>query len=383
MSSIGHNGGPPDDARATTKMHYFQAEIVNFRDGIRTLKADQRGVYLSILLEIYDAMGPVQNDARRLSMATGLDARLINRVLPELEALGKVYIADGWVHNSRAEKEITDYVRNHARLSAVAKEREATKREKRASEVDELRKQLAAAISELKTTSASAKAYDTGDVSETSALALPQLSETSQRANGDDCEKLSKTNGDKADACQTPTTTRAREESRTKNLDIFTPLPPKGDVGDRAAINRAAAKTAFGQWQDAARRCGLPVPRDSSFTTWGRKIAARMYEHAEQPKGVSDLLAVWASALANVERSSFLRGQTSAGFRADIKFLCQAESFAKLIDGGYGNGAHAKSAGSVRSSADAIVGDLASAGVTLIGDGDELTPWLNRKGGSV
>lgn len=238
MSNIGHNGAPPAvgfDARSGTKMHYFQAEIVKFRDGIRTLKADQRGVYLSILLEIYDAMGPIPLDARRMSMATGLDSRLINRVIPELVELGKLYVADGWVHNSRAEKEIHDYVRNHVRLSDVAKEREAAKRELRSkdqSQVDELRQQLATALHDLREASALAKAQTTWDVSETSASAKPQLSETSQIANGEDRKKPSKNNDTETDDCQTFTTTRAREESRTKNLEDKerkdSPQPPGG-----------------------------------------------------------------------------------------------------------------------------------------------------------
>lgn len=145
---------------------------------------------------------------------------------------------------------------------------------------------------------------------------------------------------------------------------------------DRAAINRAAARAAFNQWREVAGRCGLPVPRDSSFETWGKKIAARMNEHAEPPAGLSDLMSVWECALANVERSSFLRGQTNAGFRADLKFLCQRESFAKLIDGGYGNGAHAKSGGT-RDEIAAIVGGL-DRPVTLIGDGDEMAAMRER-----
>lgn len=47
----------------------------------------------------------------------------------------------------------------------------------------------------------------------------------------------------------------------------------------------------------------------------------------------------WDRALANIEKSSFLRGRTGRDFRADLDFVCQAKSFGKLHDGGYGNGA--------------------------------------------
>jgi hypothetical protein len=106
-------------------------------------------------------------------------------------------------------------------------------------------------------------------------------------------------------------------------------------------MNRRAAREAFELWQQTAKRTGLPVPRETSFDVFGKKMAARMYEHAEPPKGVEQMLAVWKTALANVERSSFLRGMTAAAFRADLKFLCQRESFDKVLTGGFGNGAHA------------------------------------------
>ena len=130
-----------------------------------------------------------------------------------------------------------------------------------------------------------------------------------------------------------------KEEHLTLNTVTKTPLPPKGD--GRAEINRAAAKAAFAEWQDFAKRIGLSIPRQGSFETFGRKIAARMFEFTEtDAKTANDMLATWRQAMANVERSKFLRGMTDVKFKADLKFLCQRESFAKLIEGGYGNGAH-------------------------------------------
>lgn len=114
---------------------------------------------------------------------------------------------------------------------------------------------------------------------------------------------------------------------------------------DRKAINREAAREAFVQWQALAAVCGLPVPRDSSFEVYGQKIAARMFQHAVAPRGVTEMLDVWQVALANTERSSLLRGMTERGWKADLKFICKSENFAKLIDGGYGNGAHAVNSG--------------------------------------
>lgn len=137
----------------------------------------------------------------------------------------------------------------------------------------------------------------------------------------------------------TKPTPSQHQEDNTLTIKHYTPLTPQG--GDRASQNRTAARQAFTEWRECAKRCGLTVPRETSFETFGRKIAARMFEHADAPKGVDEMLAVWRTAIAMVERSKFLRGMSDAKFRADLKFVCQRESFAKLIEGGYGNGAHA------------------------------------------
>lgn len=327
------NGGP----NASVKMFYFQAEIVNFRDGIRTLKADQRGVYLSLLLEIYDCMGPILFDPKRLSLATGLDARLIARVVPELVALGKLYLADGWLHNSRAEKEIDDYVKGHLARSGTAKERESVKREKRTSEqsqIEELRKQLSLALSELKRTSALSPPQPTGDVCLSSALALGDVSETIQNNP----------------AISTPTkhataTTRAREESIIYNLESKKEERKKEGrsltFAACAASPASDATIAFDEFNGLATRIGLPVAR--SLTPQRQKLlTARMREHGG--------LQAWRLALANIERSAFLQGRNDRGWRCDLDFLLTASKFSKVVEGTYGNGAHAKPAAPVESS---------------------------------
>ncbi len=326
MSKIGDNGGP----NPSVKMFYFQAHIVNFRDGVRTLKADQRGVYLSLLLEIYDNMGAISFDPRRLAMATGLDARLIARVVPELVAFGKLYLADGWLHNSRAEKEISDYAKNHIKLSNVAKEREAVKRERKTadqSQIDDLRKQLEAALGEMRQTSALALPQTNGDVCLSSALALGDVSETIEENQ----TKSMALNHESA-------TTRAREESRTYKQELRKEERKK--EGRSLTLAACAASpvndttVAFDEFNALASRIDLPVAR--SLTPQRQKLlTARMREHGG--------LEAWRLALANIERSSFLQGRNDRGWRCDLDFLLTASKFSKVVDGAYGNGAHAKS----------------------------------------
>lgn len=98
-----------------------------------------------------------------------------------------------------------------------------------------------------------------------------------------------------------------------------------------AAPSALDALRAFEAYNGLAQRIGLPVSRTLTPAR-RRSVQARMREH-----GGFD---AWTLALANVERSAFLRGSNSKGWRADFDFLLQANRFAKVVDGTYGNGAH-------------------------------------------
>jgi hypothetical protein len=116
-----------------------------------------------------------------------------------------------------------------------------------------------------------------------------------------------------------------REDSYTLEEVSNTPLPPKGPTPKDAL-------EAFHAYNDTALRCGLPqaakLTKDRE-----RRIIARLRDYG---------LDGWKQALGNIEKSAFLRGMTETNFRADLDFVCQAKSFGRLHDGGYGNGAHAK-----------------------------------------
>jgi hypothetical protein len=106
----------------------------------------------------------------------------------------------------------------------------------------------------------------------------------------------------------------------------------EGEEGADAPPSRDAL-TAFELWNELAQRVGLPLAR--TLTPQRRKsILARMREHGG--------LDAWRTALGHVERSAFLQGTNDRGWRADLDFMLQASRFTKLVEGGYGNGAHAK-----------------------------------------
>jgi len=80
-------------------------------------------------------------------------------------------------------------------------------------------------------------------------------------------------------------------------------------------------------WNDLAAKCGLPK---AEKMTGGRlrKAKQRIREYPD--------LASWQRALKHIADTPFLRGTNDRGWRANIDFLLQAESFTKLTEGSYG-----------------------------------------------
>ncbi len=92
----------------------------------------------------------------------------------------------------------------------------------------------------------------------------------------------------------------------------------------------AQAVRAFEMWNELALRTGLPQARTLSKQRKASLIA-RLKDFGGLP--------VWEQALAAVERSAFLRGETGRrDWRADLDFLLQPTSFLRVIEGRYGNG---------------------------------------------
>lgn len=56
----------------------------------------------------------------------------------------------------------------------------------------------------------------------------------------------------------------------------------------------------------------------------------------------------WKQALAHIERSSFLTGTNDRNWRLSFGWFLKTENFAKVLEGTYGNGRHAKAPIAVR-----------------------------------
>lgn len=105
-----------------------------------------------------------------------------------------------------------------------------------------------------------------------------------------------------------------------------TPLPPKAAKPKSEGPTPFEALQAFEAYNATALRCRLP--QAAKFTPdRQRKIIARLRDYG---------LDGWNRALANIEKAAFLTGANDRGWRADLEFVLQPSSFAKLHDGSYG-----------------------------------------------
>lgn len=134
-----------------------------------------------------------------------------------------------------------------------------------------------------------------------------------------------------------------KKNKETRKQGNNTPQTPEGGLpsADAKPTPRSVAREAFGQWQEFAKAHGLSCPRASTFDAYADGIVSRLREHAtEQTR--SAMLELWHLALCQVGRSKFLRGQSDGDWKADLGVILRPKNFAKLISGGYGNGAVAE-----------------------------------------
>lgn len=120
-------------------------------------------------------------------------------------------------------------------------------------------------------------------------------------------------------------TQRAGGQDRTRQENP--PLAPQG------ASDADDVRQAFDLWNETADLCGLPKAK--ALDDNRRKAIRKRLECGG--------LDGWRDAMRAVTVSSFLRGLRPGSdgrvFKADLTFVCQAKSYQRLVDGGYGEDA--------------------------------------------
>jgi uncharacterized protein YdaU (DUF1376 family) len=125
-----HNQGPPlFDRHPDDRMSYVQWHIRDFLQGVRGLKPDQIGIYTIVLLLIYDSMGMLRDEDRFVAGHCQVDVRTYRKIRQQLIDAGKVYEADGYLYNNRAQAEIAKFCEGAKKKREAALAREEKKRE--------------------------------------------------------------------------------------------------------------------------------------------------------------------------------------------------------------------------------------------------------------
>jgi hypothetical protein len=277
------------------KFPWYKRDVTAWRTGTRGAHWDLelRGFYSEFLDASWELQTQLPKDEKWLSLAFGVSTRLVRALLPRLMVLGKVIETSTGYYNPRMMADILGV------------------------EIVEPVGEYAPVIRSV----GAPLAHD----SHTSRALLVHESVTKNR--------------------NTPMITTREEREEKKREEKKPPTPLQGavccqfELGEATATStvkktckptKAECLEAFHAWNATAERCGL---QQASKMTGERerKISARLKDFG---------LDGWTRALSNVERSAFLTGGTDTGFRADLDFVCQAKSFGKLHDGGYGNGRH-------------------------------------------
>lgn len=325
----GHNSGIVADE--LPRIHIARVHINDWRSSYFGATVEEEGFAWRLTLLIYDNMGELPDDDESNARAMAMDIRVYRRLKQRLVKLGKFNITSGCISQHRIVREIEHYVSEHRRRSQAAREREAGKKLQRGS--DELPANFAG-------TSTPMFAGSPAEVPAKSGELPAELTDDlfEKRNENNVCIATAVTTSgpepSQARALPKPKPKPLSEEKRVKpngadapssaDADPSPPDAPKGPT-------KADALAAFNAYNELAQRVGLP--QAAKFTPGREKaIRARLREYGSDG---------WLKALSMIERSKFLRGTNDRNWRADLDFVVQASSFTKLIEGRYGNGAHA------------------------------------------
>jgi uncharacterized protein YdaU (DUF1376 family) len=298
---IGHNtsadakGGIAVEAACDqpTKFRYLPLHIGDWLTGTEGLTFEHRGFYIDFLARLYNRGKPFPDDDRQMADIFGITIRVWKRLKAVLIEAGKILVRNCSLTNDRFEVE----------------------RRRRA---DEIRR---------KSESAQAR----WEVSRQTSGKLPaNFAETSPKLSPNSEVDTSKINGLAVKVNAAPLTVIVNQDKKERPIGLLFSDDPKTPDPMTASV---AAREAFALYNETAKRCGLPEARALSKQR-ARALALRVKE-AEGLDG-------FRKALANLERSAFLRGQNDRGWCADLDFICQPKSFSRLLEGGYGNGAGGK-----------------------------------------
>lgn len=99
-------------------------------------------------------------------------------------------------------------------------------------------------------------------------------------------------------------------------------------------VSHSDALACFNSYNDLALKVGLPQARGLDPSR-KKKILARLRDHGKES---------WDLLLTNIDRSLLLQGKKTSWRPPGLGWFLEPGNYVKVIEGGYGNGAHAESA---------------------------------------
>lgn len=221
------------------KLRWYKRDPAAALEGMSNLSLEERGAYNTVLDLIYARDGAVDDDARFIAGWLRCDVRVWKRIRARLIDLGKLYLSDGSLRNSRADAEVD------RGLSMVASSSEAGKASARKRNADKSKN---------------------NEIASTTASTTASTNSTSTTRKKDSEAKASDA-GASADApCRTPIFEDTTHELWNEGVAILCQLgmqdrPARSNIGRwlRDAKNDAAVVlSAIQRARDA--RTGDPIP---------------------------------------------------------------------------------------------------------------------------
>lgn len=90
----------------SNKPTFVRFFISNWMSGVRKLSAIERGVYISLVMEMYDNAGPIADDRNDLAASCKVSRKALDRIIEKLLDLGKITSENGTLFNEKCAKEL-------------------------------------------------------------------------------------------------------------------------------------------------------------------------------------------------------------------------------------------------------------------------------------
>jgi uncharacterized protein YdaU (DUF1376 family) len=274
------------------RINFYPDEWIS---GTTTLKADQRGCYITLLAMLYSRGKPVPDHDRDIALSCNVTVDKWRSIREVLLAKGKIFVTEDGEHlsNKRAETEL-EKASNRIEKAQVS----GAKGGQKSGEIRRKSEENRSGIDQ----EAIEKQSKVIKKEEGVCNEINSLSEA-------DASRVSEPNHQPSTINHQPISSL-----RSDTLPVSRTKPPD------------ETQAAFDAWNRIAAELGLPKAQVLTATR-RTKLRARLAE--------AEGLPGWEIALSNIRKSPFLLGGGERGWRADLDFMLQEKSFHKLMDGSY------------------------------------------------